>query len=114
MRRELRHDSKVAARTFALLSPLFTAAFIGMRSVVAPPLVSYFLYSLLFRAQLIPFAWRMPMAASVSLGMVASQVTEALARWARLLQASRDCQPLICALCIGPSPAVCASAAVVL
>lgn len=76
-RRELRHHSKAANRVFVLLSPVFTAAFVGVRSVVGPPIVAYFVYSLLRRATLLPHAWRVTMASCVSLGMLASQVRPA-------------------------------------
>ncbi|GAB4813907.1 hypothetical protein N2152v2_000953 [Parachlorella kessleri] len=72
--RELRHVSKAAQKVFALVSPLFTAVYILVRSIVAPPLVVWFVYSLWFRASAIPLAWRAPMGACVTLGIVGSQV----------------------------------------
>jgi hypothetical protein len=47
--KELRHQSKAAYQVFRLTSPLFTVAFVGVRSVVAPPVVGWFVYSVWFR-----------------------------------------------------------------
>jgi len=52
-------------------------AFVGVRSVIAPPIVAWFVYSLWFRSTLIPTTWRVVMGSCVSLGMVASQVGSA-------------------------------------
>lgn len=72
--KELRHHSKVAFKIFTYTSPLFTVLFVGVRSVIAPPIVSWFVYTLWFRSTLIPFWWRVTMGSCVSLGMVASQL----------------------------------------
>ncbi|PSC68818.1 Carbonic anhydrase 2 [Micractinium conductrix] len=74
MSKELRHHSKAAFRVFTFTSPLFTIAFVGVRSVIAPPVVGWFVYTLWFRSTLIPTAWRVTMGTCVSLGMVASQL----------------------------------------
>ncbi|KAL4450547.1 hypothetical protein ABPG77_000903 [Micractinium sp. CCAP 211/92] len=72
--KELRHHSKVAFKIFTYTSPLFTVLFVGVRSVIAPPIISWFIYTLWFRSTLIPFGWRVAMGSCVSLGMVASQL----------------------------------------
>nr|AXF42660.1 carbonic anhydrase CAH1630 [Chlorella sp. ArM0029B] len=72
--KELRHHSKAAFRVFTYTSPLFTVAFIGVRSIIAPPIVAWFVYTLWFRSTLIPTPWRIIMGTCVSLGMMASQL----------------------------------------
>eukprot|EP00887_Chlorella_sp_A99_P004091 scaffold23.g4091.t1 len=71
--RELRHRSKAAARVFRFASPAFTITYVLVRSVLAPPLVVWFLYSFWFRTHGIPLAWRVPMGSCVALGILASQ-----------------------------------------
>ncbi|KAL4439711.1 hypothetical protein ABPG75_002712 [Micractinium tetrahymenae] len=72
--KELRHHSKAALKVFTYTSPLFTVAFVGVRSVIAPPIVAWFVYTLWFRSTLIPFGWRATMGSCVTLGMIASQL----------------------------------------
>jgi hypothetical protein len=48
--------------------------YILVRSVLAPPLVAWFVYSLWFQASAIPLAWRAPMGACVTVGILGSQV----------------------------------------
>lgn len=72
--RELRHTSKVAFRVFQISSPLFTVCYILVRSILAPPMVAWFVYSIWFRCTAIPLAWRVPMGSCVALGIVGSQV----------------------------------------
>lgn len=71
--RELRHRSTIAARVFKYTGPAFTAAFLLVRSVIAPPLVAWFVWTLWFRATLIPLSYRVPMGLCVSLGILGSQ-----------------------------------------
>lgn len=72
--KELRHHSKTAFRVFVYTSPLFTVAFVGVRSVIAPPIIAWFVYSMWFRSTLISLGWRIVMGSCVTLGMLASQL----------------------------------------
>lgn len=49
-------------------------SYIFVRSILAPPLVGWFVYTLWFRTPGIPPLWRIPMGACVALGILASQV----------------------------------------
>lgn len=72
--KELRHHSKAAFRVFNFMSPIFTIAFIGVRSIIAPPIVAWFVYKLWFSSTLLPAAWRAAMGSCIVLGMTASQL----------------------------------------
>lgn len=72
--KELRHDSPLAARMFALLSPVFTVAFVLVRSVISPIVIGWFLHALCFKSAGIPFAWRVFMGILVVAGMAGSQL----------------------------------------
>ncbi|EFN54468.1 hypothetical protein CHLNCDRAFT_58129 [Chlorella variabilis] len=80
--KELRHHNKAALQVFTFTSPLFTVAFISVRSVMAPPVVAWFVFTLWFRSSLIPGPWRFVMGSCVLLGMVVSQI------WSHRLQRS--------------------------
>ncbi|KAL4853196.1 TLC domain-containing protein [Chlorella vulgaris] len=72
--KELRHRYKAAQVVFDYTSPLFTVAFVGVRSIISPPVVAWFVFTVWFRAKLIPTPWRIVMGSCVALGMVASQI----------------------------------------
>lgn len=72
--RELRHSSKVAYRVYTYVSPVFTAAFLLVRSVLGPPMVAWLVYTLWFRTSAVPLTWRISMGACLSIGIIGSQV----------------------------------------
>ena len=49
-------------------------AYVLVRSVLGPPIMAWYIYAFALRATALPLAWRAPMAASLTLGTVGTQV----------------------------------------
>lgn len=75
--RELRHQSKLMFRVFALAAPTFTASYLVVRTGIMTPVTVWFLYSWWFRSPAVPAAWRWPMGICILLGYLASQAWSA-------------------------------------
>lgn len=72
--KSLRSSRAWAAKIFPIASTLFTFAFLLCRSVIGPPIMSWFVYHMLVNSSHIPRIWSIFMSLTVTIGMIGSQI----------------------------------------